>query len=163
MSYAPWPDHVFGKAYREGGADAVKKMWGLATPASQIVSPGMWVVDSYRAGERTVFKKNPNWGDWNKDSRGQELPYLNTMSVRIVADANASLAAFLAGQIDTVGMRNADDLAQTKKAIDNGSLKAFLKANVSPRPPASGSPSTGTRRATPPSRNSSVTCASAAP
>ena len=52
MSYAPWPDHVFGKAYREGGADAIKKMWGLATPASQIVSPGMWVVDSYRAGEQ---------------------------------------------------------------------------------------------------------------
>ncbi|NTY02153.1 ABC transporter substrate-binding protein [Deinococcus sp. JMULE3] len=133
LSYAPWPDHVFGKAYREGGADAIKKMWGLSTPASQIVSPGMWVVESYRAGERTVFKKNNNWGDWNKDSRGQELPYLSNLSVRIVADANASLAAFLAGQIDIVGMRNADDLAQTKRAIDNGSLKAFLKPNVSPQ------------------------------
>ncbi|MXV18527.1 ABC transporter substrate-binding protein [Deinococcus xianganensis] len=133
LSYAPWPDHVFGKAYREGGADAVKKLWGLSTPASQIVSPGMWVVESYRAGERTVFKKNNNWGDWNKDSRGQALPYLNNLSVRIVADANASLAAFLAGQIDIVGMRNADDLAQTKRAIDAGSLKAFLKPNVSPQ------------------------------
>ncbi|WP_221089848.1 ABC transporter substrate-binding protein [Deinococcus aquaedulcis] len=133
MSFTPWPDHVFGKAYREGGAEAIKKMWGLSTPASQIVSPGMWTLESYRAGERTVFKKNTFWGDWNKDSRGQELPYLNGMSVRIVADANAQLAAFLAGQVDTIPMRNADDLAQTKRAIDNGSLKAFLKANVSPQ------------------------------
>lgn len=133
MSYAPWPDHVFGKAYREGGAEAIKKMWTLATPPSQIVSPGAWVLESYRAGERAVFKKNNNWGDWNKDGRGQELPYLNNLSVRIVADANAALAAFLAGQLDTVAMRNADDLAQTKKAIDAGNLKAFLKANVSPQ------------------------------
>ncbi|MCD0160967.1 ABC transporter substrate-binding protein [Deinococcus sp. 6YEL10] len=133
MSYAPWPDHVFGKAYREGGAEAIKKMWTLATPPSQIVSPGAWVLETYRAGERAVFKKNNNWGDWNKDGRGQELPYLNNLSVRIVADANAALAAFLAGQLDTVAMRNADDLAQTKKAIDAGNLKAFLKANVSPQ------------------------------
>ncbi|MVN86280.1 ABC transporter substrate-binding protein [Deinococcus sp. HMF7620] len=133
MSFTPWPDHIFGAAYRSGGADAIKKMWGLATPASQIVTPGMWAMESYRAGERTVFKKNTYFGDWNKDSRGQELPYLNNLSVRIVADANAALAAFLAGQIDTVGMRNADDLAQTKRAIDGGSLKAFLKANVSPQ------------------------------
>ena len=133
MSYAPWPDHVFGKAYREGGAEAIKKMWTLATSPSQLVTPGMWVLESYRAGERAVFKKNNNWGDWNKDGRGQELPYLNNLSVRIVADANAALAAFLAGQLDTVAMRNADDLAQTKKAIDAGNLKAFLKANVSPQ------------------------------
>ncbi|MBZ9749387.1 ABC transporter substrate-binding protein [Deinococcus sp. HMF7604] len=133
MSFTPWPDHIFGAAYRSGGADAVKKLWTLATPASQIVSPGTWTLESYRAGERTVFKKNTYWGDWNKDSRGQELPYLNTMSVRIFADANAQLAAFLAGQVDTVPMRNADDLAQTKRAIDNGSLKAFLKANASPQ------------------------------
>ncbi|THF71885.1 ABC transporter substrate-binding protein [Deinococcus sp. Arct2-2] len=133
MSFAPWPDHVFGKAYREGGAEAVKKLWTLGTPASQIVSPGMWVLESFRAGERSVFAKNPNWGDWNKDSRGNALPYLDKLSYRVTGDANASLAAFLAGQIDTVGMRNADDLAQTKRAIDGGSLKATLIPNVSPQ------------------------------
>ncbi|WP_027461045.1 ABC transporter substrate-binding protein [Deinococcus murrayi] len=133
MSYAPWPDHVFGKAYREGGAEAIKKMWTLGTPASQIVSPGMWVLDSYRAGERAVFKKNEFWGEWNKDSRGQSLPYLNNLSYRIVADQNAGLAAYLAGQIDTFGPRNADDLAQIKRAIDGGSLKATLIPNVSPQ------------------------------
>jgi peptide/nickel transport system substrate-binding protein len=133
MSFAPWPDHIFGAAYRSGGAEAVKKLWTLGTPASQIVSPGMWVMESYRAGERTVFAKNPNWGDWNKDSRGQALPYLDKLSYRVTGDANASLAAFLAGQIDTVGMRNADDLAQTKRAIDAGNLKATLIPNVSPQ------------------------------
>lgn len=133
MSFAPWPDHVFGKAYREGGADAIKKLWTLGTPASQIVSPGMWVLESFRAGERSVFAKNPNWGDWNKDSRGNALPYLDKLSYRVTNDANATLAAFLAGQIDIAPMRNADDLAQTKRAIDAGNLKATLLPNVSPQ------------------------------
>ncbi|UQN06461.1 ABC transporter substrate-binding protein [Deinococcus sp. QL22] len=133
MSYTPWPDHVFGKAYRDGGADAVKKLWTLGTPASQIVSPGMWVLESFRAGERSVFAKNPNWGDWNKDSRGNALPYLDKLSYRVTGDANATLAAFLAGQIDIAPMRNADDLAQTKRAIDAGNLKATLLPNVSPQ------------------------------
>ncbi|MDL2343721.1 ABC transporter substrate-binding protein [Deinococcus sp. MIMF12] len=133
MSYAPWPDHIFGAAYRSGGAEAVKKLWTLGTPTSQIVSPGTWVLDTYRAGERAVFKKNTNWGEWNKDSRGQALPYLNNYSLRIVADQNAGLAAYLAGQIDSFGPRNADDLAQIKRAIDANRLQAVLLPNVSPQ------------------------------
>ncbi|BDP41285.1 peptide-binding protein [Deinococcus aetherius] len=133
MSYAPWPDHIFGKAYREGGAEAVKKLWTLGTPANQVVSPGMWTLESYQAGERTVLKKNPYWGEWNKDARGNALPYLDRFSYRVTPDLNAALAAFLAGQIDTFGPRNADDLAQIKRAIDAGNLKATLMPNVSPQ------------------------------
>ncbi|WP_034383867.1 ABC transporter substrate-binding protein [Deinococcus sp. YIM 77859] len=133
MAFTPWPDHIFGKAYRAGGAEAIKKMWTLGTPANQIVSPGMWVLSSYRAGERTVFERNKYWGEWNKDSRGNALPYLDQYSYRITSDLNAALAAFLAGQIDAFGPRNADDLAQIKRAIDSGKLKATLLPNVSPQ------------------------------
>ncbi len=133
MSFTPWPDHVFGKAYKAGGADAIKKMWALGTNPSEIVSPGMWVLESYKAGERVVFKANNNYGGWNKDAKGNSVPYLDKYSYRVVADQNAGLAAYLAGQIDTFGVRNADDLAQIKKATDGGNLRAFLKANVSPQ------------------------------
>ncbi|WP_102127347.1 ABC transporter substrate-binding protein [Deinococcus planocerae] len=133
MSYTPWPDHIFGAAYRSGGAEAVKRLWTLGTPANQIVSPGMWTLESYQAGERTVLKKNPYWGEWNKDSRGQALPYLDRYSYRVTTDLNAALAAYLAGQIDTFAPRNADDLAQIKRAIDGGNLKATLLPNVSPQ------------------------------
>ncbi|WP_104990316.1 ABC transporter substrate-binding protein [Deinococcus sp. NW-56] len=133
MSFTPWPDHVFGKAYREGGAEAIKKMWTLGTNPNQIVSPGMWTLGSYRAGERAVLERNERWGEWNKDSRGNALPYLASASYRIVGDANAALAAYLAGQIDAVNVRNADDLAQIKRAMDAGRLKATLIPNVSPQ------------------------------
>ncbi|CAM3790523.1 ABC transporter substrate-binding protein [Deinococcus frigens] len=132
MSFTPWPDHVFGKAYRAGGAEAIKKMWGVSTPAAEIVAPGAWTMESYKAGERAVLKANKFFGEWNKDSRGNPLPYLDKYSFRITGDLNASLAAYLAGQVDRFAPRNADDLAQIKKAIDGGSLKSYLKANVSP-------------------------------
>lgn len=133
MSYQVWPDHVFGKAHTSGGAAAIKNLWTLNTPANQIVSAGMWVVENYRAGERTVFRKNPNWGEWNKDSAGNALPYLDRMSVRIVADQNANIASFVAGELDTVPVATADQLAQIKRAIDGGNLRASLIANVSPQ------------------------------
>ncbi|WP_028306050.1 ABC transporter substrate-binding protein [Deinococcus ficus] len=132
MSYTPWPDHIFGDAYRKGGAAAVKALWSLSTNPSQIVSPGAWVLESYQAGERAVLRANPRYGEWNKDSAGNAVPYLARYSFRIVKDINAQLAAYLAGQIDTFGPRNADDLAQIKKAIDGGNLKATLIPNVSP-------------------------------
>ncbi|RJF73457.1 ABC transporter substrate-binding protein [Deinococcus cavernae] len=132
MSYTPWPDHVFGKAYREGGAAAVTKMWGLSTPASQIVVPGAYTLDSYQAGQRAVIKRNERFGEWNVDAAGKPLPYLDKISFRVLENQNAALAAYLAGQLDVYGARGADDLAQIKKAIDAGSLKAELFPNVGP-------------------------------
>ncbi|WP_424949231.1 ABC transporter substrate-binding protein [Deinococcus sp.] len=132
MGYTPWPDHVFGKAYREGGADAVKKLWGLNVDPNTVVTAGAFTLQSYSAGQRAVLKRNPSFGEWNKDSAGVALPYLDTVTLKIVKDLNASLAAYLAGDIDVYGARNADDLAQIKKAIDAKTLNATELANVSP-------------------------------
>lgn len=132
MSYTPWPDHVFGKAYSAGGAEGVKKLWGLNVSPSEVVSPGAWTLQSYSAGQRAVLKRNTYWGEWNKDSAGAALPYLDTVTLKIVKDQNAALASYLAGELDVYAPRNADDLAQITKANSAGSLKSTLLPNVSP-------------------------------
>lgn len=90
------------------------------------------MLSGYRAGERASFVKNKYWGEWNKDSAGKALPYLNGQSFRIVKDSNAALAAFLAGQIDVGPTAKAEDLAQIKSAADSGRLKATLIPNIGP-------------------------------
>jgi peptide/nickel transport system substrate-binding protein len=130
-SFSPWPAHVFGPVYASKGAAGIKAMWTLSTPVSQIVSSGPFRLAGYRVAERVTYKRNPYFGEWNKNSAGQPLPYLDTYSETIVKDQNAALAQFLAGQLDTFGPRNTDDLAQIKKAVDGGQLKAVLKPNVS--------------------------------
>ena len=132
MSYTPWPDHVFGKAYTAGGAEAVKKLWGLNVDPATVVTAGAFVLQSYSAGQRAVLKRNSYFGEWNKDSAGAALPYLDTVTLKIVKDQNASLASYLAGELDIYGPRNADDLAQITKANTAGTLKSTLLANVSP-------------------------------
>ncbi|PYE54779.1 ABC transporter substrate-binding protein [Deinococcus yavapaiensis] len=132
LTLAPEPDHIWGKAYRSGGAEAVKKLYSLNTPAKELVTAGAWVLSGYRVGERASFVKNKYWGEWNKDSAGNALPYLDGQSFTIVKDTNADLAAFLAGQTDIAPISKADDLAQIKSAIDKGSLKANFYPNVGP-------------------------------
>ncbi|MBF6593286.1 MAG: ABC transporter substrate-binding protein [Thermaceae bacterium] len=132
MSFTPWPDHIFGPVYAKEGADGIKKMWSLTTPPAQIVSAGPFVLSGYRPGERAEFKKNPYYGEWNKDEQGNPLPYLDGQTVLIVKDTNADLAAFLSGKTDTYAPSTVDQVSQVKQAIGAGNLKATLKVNASP-------------------------------
>lgn len=132
LTIAPEDSKFWGPLYAKGGAEAVKQAWGLNTPAKNIISAGAWTLSGYRVGERASFVKNKYWGEWNRDSANQPLPYLNGQTYTIVKDTNADLAAFLAGQIDVGPVATADQLAQVKKAIDAGQLKATLLPNVSP-------------------------------
>lgn len=132
MSVAPWPEHIFGKAYRSGGANAVKALWPLGTPADQLVSPGAWKVQEIRPGQRTVLARNPYFGEWNKDSKGNALPYLDRLSYTLYGDANEMLKGYLGGKIDLFSPRNTDHLAQVKKAIESKAINATLLPGVSP-------------------------------
>ena len=131
-SYTPWPDHVFGPVYKKDGAEGIKKMWGLNAKVTDIVSPGPWTIASYTPGERVVLKRNPYFGEWNKDEAGQPLPYLDGQEILVVKDVNASLAAFLAGQIDLFGASTVDQISQIRKAIQDNKLDATIKVNASP-------------------------------
>ncbi len=132
LAFAPAPTHVFEPVYAAKGAAGIKAMWTLNTPADQIVSSGAFKFKSYKPGERAEFVANPTFGEWNKNSAGKSLPYLDGRTFAIVKDTNAVLAAYLNGDIDSFGPANADQLRQVKGAIDAGKLKATLRANVGP-------------------------------
>jgi peptide/nickel transport system substrate-binding protein len=129
--FTAWPAHVFGPVYASKGAAGIKAMWSINEPAENIVTGGAWKFTGYRQAERMSFVKNPFYGEWNKDSAGKALPYMDGQVINLYKDQNAQFAAYLAGQIDAIGPRNADDLAQIKRAIDAGNLKAVLRPNAS--------------------------------
>jgi peptide/nickel transport system substrate-binding protein len=131
LAFAVQPDHVFGPVYGEKGGTAIQSMWNIGEKASNIVSSGPFLLDGYRPGERALLKRNPYFGEWNKDSLGKPLPYLDAQEFTLLRDQNQGLAQFLAGQLDVFYPRGADDLSQIKKNVDAGNLKAVLKPNVS--------------------------------
>ena len=132
-AFTPWPSHVFAPVYASKGAAGIKAMWTLNTPAEDVVSFGQWKFVSYRPGERATYTKNPTYGEWNKDSAGGALPYMDGLTVTVTKDLNATFASYLAGNLDAYAPRNADDLRQIKQGIDNGNLKAFLRPNARDR------------------------------
>lgn len=129
----PEPTHVFMPVFKAKGADGVKAMWSIGTNPDSIVTSGAFTLDRYLPGERAVLKKNPYYGEWNKDSAGKALPYLDGVQINIVADQNAQLAQFLGGNADVYTPDNRDRLAQVKAAIDGKKLSANLIANASAR------------------------------
>lgn len=132
MGFTPWPAHIFGPIYKKEGAAGIKNMWTLSTPPSQIVSPGPFIISGYRPGERAVFTRNKYFGEWNHDSQGNPLPYLNGVTYEILKDVNSQLASYLAGKIDVFIATTVAQVSQIKQASASGNLKANIVANASP-------------------------------
>ncbi len=132
VALRPVPDKVFGEAYRSGGADAVKALWGTDTDISSTIWASPWVPTSFSPGERVTFERNPYFGDWNVDAQNNPLPYLDGLSVNIVTDLDAALNLFLAGNIDAFSPRNLDDIGTINVANQNGDIDATVVENASP-------------------------------
>ena len=122
-THFPVPDRIFGEAYRSGGADAVNALWGTETPVSELIFDGPFVLTGFQPGERLVWERNPYFGSWNVDEAGNELPYLANRIHRI-ADQDAQLNLFLAGEINLFAPRNLDDIGVINVAIQNGDIDA---------------------------------------
>lgn len=130
-AYTPWPAHVFGPVYEEGGAAAITEMWTLNEDIANFVSPGPFVPSAYTPGERATFTRSPYFGTWNVDSEGNQLPYLEGHSVTLVADLNGALAEYLGGNIDIFGPSTVEQIQQIRQATEAGQLDATLLPNKS--------------------------------
>ena len=124
-TFFPVPDEILGEAYRTGGADAVNALWGNEADLSELVFNGPFMLTGFQPGERLVWERNPYFGSWNVDEAGNELPYLDGRIHRI-ADQDAQLNLFLAGEIDIFAPRNLDDIGVINVAIQNRDIDATV-------------------------------------
>ena len=123
--FFPVPDEILGEAYRTGGADAVNALWGTEADLSELVFNGPFMLTGFQPGERLIWERNPYFGAWNVDDAGNELPYLDGRIHRI-ADQDAQLNLFLAGEIDIFAPRNLDDIGVINVAIQNRDIDATV-------------------------------------
>ncbi len=104
--------------------------WGINTKPSDLVSSGMFMLDSYAPGERLVFKKNPNF--WSKDAQGNQQPYIDKVVWQIVESTDTALVQFRSGGLDSYGV-SPDFFSLLKKEEQKGGYKIY-----------NGGPATGT-------------------
>mgnify|MGYP000205628830 FL=1 len=104
--------------------------WGINTKPTDLVSNGMFTLDSYTPGERLVFKKNPYY--WRKDAQGKQQPYVEKVIWQIVESTDTALVQFRSGGLDSYGV-SPDFFSLLKKEEQKGGYKIY-----------NGGPSTGT-------------------
>ena len=102
------PKHILQTFVEEG---TFMNQWSSSTAIhqpEQIISIGPYVLQSYRPGERILFRKNPHY--WKVDVDGQRLPYTEKLIYRFLKDGNATTIAFAEGKTDLESIRP-DDLS----------------------------------------------------
>jgi peptide/nickel transport system substrate-binding protein len=133
------PRHVYESAKARGGVEEVKSLYKISTDPALIPSMGKWFLTEYRAGQRLVFKRNPDY--WDKDVNGLSIPYYEEEIVRIIPEENTQLLMFKNSETDSYSLRpqDIDELVNSAGGSDytvfnaEGSLSApFWTFNQNP-------------------------------
>ncbi len=104
LSASILPKHVFYPVVKKG-QNAFLTFQGIDTKPSNIVYSGPFHLKEYRASQRVVFEKNPNYYLINKNN--QKLPYLDTITMLIVGDMNNDTLKFESGETDILSANGA--------------------------------------------------------
>jgi peptide/nickel transport system substrate-binding protein len=113
------PMHKLGAALAAG---TLAQAWGPATPPSELVGMGPFVLKEYAAGQRLVFDRNPHF--WRTAADGERLPYVDRLILEIVPEQNAELLRLIAGETDlTHSELRSDDYVQVRRAEEGGKVK----------------------------------------
>ena len=141
-SIAILPRHLLEEAYKRG---QLAQQWGLATAPEAMAGLGPFRLKSYRQGEGLVLERNPHY--WKRDNKGTQLPYLDEIVFRPVANEEGQVVRFLGGEGDILNHVSAKSYALLEKeaaarGFDVRDLGAgmeydFLFFNLNPPGPTS--------------------------
>lgn len=110
------PSFIYKKAKEEGGAEAVKDLFGINVDLSEIPSMGQYFISEYSPGRQLVFSRNPDY--WEKDESGVSYPYNEKRVMQIVGDMNTVYLLFNQGKQDSYSPQpeNLDDIINASVA-----------------------------------------------
>ena len=99
MATAIFPQHVLQPSVDAG---TFNEVWDINTDPSEVIGTGPFLIEQYIAGERIVFRRNPDY--WMTDANGDRLPYLDRIVQVVVPDLDGELEAFRSGLADVHGV-----------------------------------------------------------
>jgi peptide/nickel transport system substrate-binding protein len=103
------PKHIFETTLKqEPNADEKSnknlkflETWTLATPVSQLVASGPYIIQEYRPSQRIIYKPNPNY--WKKGK-----PYIEKFVMQIIESPDTQFLSFRSGDLDIYRLRSED-------------------------------------------------------
>jgi peptide/nickel transport system substrate-binding protein len=119
------PKHILEKSVKEGKFPST---WTVNTNPTQIIGTGPYKLVKYVQGQYVIYERNPYY--WEKDEKGQKLPYIVSVKSQIIKDPDVSLVKFLSGESDIYGVR-ATDLS---KLLENAKKGDYTIYNLGATP-----------------------------
>jgi peptide/nickel transport system substrate-binding protein len=98
------PKHALEESLQTKGPDGNLKFistWNTDTEPAQIIVNGPYQLESYKAGQRLVFRRNPYY--WQKDTQGNPIPYVDRIIWQFIENTDTQLIRFRSGELDIMG------------------------------------------------------------
>ncbi len=111
------PRHIYANQ-----ANTFADELSAATPAAAITASGPFMLESLIPSRRVRFVRNPRY--WATDAKGTPLPYLDTLTYLIVADADARVRAFLGGETDYLSA-GGEEYERLQKRRSEGDYRVY--------------------------------------
>ncbi|HET6488063.1 MAG TPA: ABC transporter substrate-binding protein [Spirochaetia bacterium] len=133
------PRYIFEPVKKAKGVEGLLNLWSIDTDPKTIPSMGQYYIQSYRPGVGVTLVRNPNY--WKKDDYGQQLPYIDTIEMKIVPNRDTEKLKFLANELDSYSLRPEDLSDMVAKDPRNYSVyyagpslgAAFISWNQNPK------------------------------
>ena len=90
--------------------------------ATQPVGTGPFVVDSYSPRESLEVSRNPDY--WMTDADGNQLPYLDSITFRVIEDSETAAEALQSGDIDMMSTSAGGVITEIQDAGDDFTVDA---------------------------------------
>lgn len=108
------PRHVFEPLLNSG---KLEEAYSVTSDPKSMVTSGKFVVESSAPGERVVLARNPNY--WKKDSAGNQLPYLDHLTLEVISDESNAIARLGQGSLDIYDRVRPADFAGVRAGQGN--------------------------------------------
>jgi peptide/nickel transport system substrate-binding protein len=98
------PKHALEDTLKHKGKDGNLQFlstWGTDTDPASVVVNGPYKMESYTAGQRLLFRRNPYY--WRNDAQGNSLPYVDRIIWKVVENPDTQLLKFRSGDLDVMG------------------------------------------------------------
>ncbi|MBR8837386.1 MAG: ABC transporter substrate-binding protein [Stigonema ocellatum SAG 48.90 = DSM 106950] len=98
------PKHILAESIKSldsQGNPRFVSTWATDTNPSKIIVNGPYKLESYTAGQRLVFRRNPFY--WRRDAQGQQLPLIERIIWEFVENTDTQLLRFRSHDLDVMG------------------------------------------------------------
>jgi peptide/nickel transport system substrate-binding protein len=93
----------------EFAQSGLRNAYNLSTDPPTIITAGPFVAAAATPGERITLRRNPHY--WKRDAAGTTLPYLDSVIIEVVGDANNAFARLQQGALDVLDRLRPTDYA----------------------------------------------------